>query len=277
MSPFIARPEHGVVWITGASSGIGRALALKLAEEGYKVAVTARSHDKLLALQAEASALAGSIVVLDGDVTNAEDMEHTVAAIEYQHGPIALAVLNAGIYLPARGEDLNHEVFERSFAVNLHGVVNCLVPAVRHMRARGFGQVALVSSVAGYGGLPGGAAYGASKAALINMAESLNFELDRMGIHIQLVTPGYVDTPLTARGNKLDMPQIVSAQHAADAIAAGLKSSCFDISFPKSLVYRAKLLKFLPYSLYFRVLRYFLGGGNKRRPVGPHITAHPAE
>jgi NAD(P)-dependent dehydrogenase (short-subunit alcohol dehydrogenase family) len=261
MSPFIARPEHGVVWITGASSGIGRALALKLAEEGYKVAVTARSHDKLLALQAEASALAGSIVALDGDVTDTEDMEHTVAAIEYQHGPIALAVLNAGVYLPARGEDLNHEVFERSFAVNLHGVVNCLVPAVRHMRARGFGQVALVSSVAGYGGLPGGAAYGASKAALINMAESLNFELDRMGIRIQLITPGYVDTPLTAQ-NKFDMPEIVSAQQAADAIAAGLKSPSFDISFPKSMVYRAKLLKFLPYSLYFKVLRYFLGNGS---------------
>ena len=276
MSPFIARPEHGVVWITGASSGIGRALALKLAEEGYKVAVTARSHDKLLALQAEASALAGSIVVLDGDVTDAEDMEHTVAAIEYQHGPVALAVLNAGIYLPARGEDLNHEVFERSFAVNLHGVVNCLVPAVRHMRARGYGQVALVSSVAGYGGLPGGAAYGGSKAALINMAESLNFELDRMGIHIQLVTPGYVDTPLTAK-NKFDMPDIVSAQQAADAIAAGLKSPSFDINFPKSLVYRAKLLKFLPYSFYFRVLRYFLGSGRKHQSVGPRVTAHPAE
>jgi len=276
MSPFIARPEHGVVWITGASSGIGRALALKLAEEGYKVAVTARSHDKLLALQSEASGLTGSIVVLDGDVTDAKDMEHTVAAIEYQHGPVALAVLNAGIYLPARGEDLNHEVFERSFAVNLHGVINCLVPAVREMRARGYGQIAIVSSVAGYGGLPGSAAYGATKAALINMAESLNFELDRMGIHIQLVTPGYVDTPLTAE-NKFEMPDIVSAQQAADAIAAGLKSPAFDISFPKGMVYRAKLLKFLPYSLYFRVIRYFLGSGRKRQSVGARATPHPAE
>lgn len=276
MSPFIARPEHGVVWITGASSGIGRALALKLAEEGYKVAVTARSHDKLLALQAEAAPLAGSIIVLDGDVTDAEDMEHTVAAIEYQHGPVALAVLNAGIYLPARGEDLNHEVFERSFAVNLHGVVNCLVPAVRHMRARGHGQIAFVSSLAGYGGLPGAAAYGASKAALINMTESLNFELERMGIHVQLVTPGYVDTPLTAN-NKFEMPDILSAQQAADAIAAGLKSSAFDISFPKGMVYRAKLMKLLPYSLYFRMLGYFLGNRHKRRTVGTRATPHPAE
>lgn len=276
MSPFIARPEHGVIWITGASSGIGRALALKLAGEGYKVAVTARRHDKLLELQAEASALSGSIVVLDGDVTNAEDMEHTVAAIEYQHGPLALAVLNAGIFLPARAEDLNHDVFDRSFAVNLHGVVNCLVPAVRHMRARGHGQIAIVSSAAGYGGLPGGAAYGATKAALINMAESLNFDLDRVGIRIQLVTPGFIDTPLTAK-NKFPMPGLMSVGDAADAIAAGLKSPSFEITFPKSLTYKMKLMKLLPYSLYFRLVRRFVSGGRPQQTAGRHPNPRPAE
>ncbi|MGV1833209.1 SDR family NAD(P)-dependent oxidoreductase [Rhizobium rhizogenes] len=276
MSPFIARPEHGVAWITGASSGIGRALALRLAGEGYKVAVTARRHDKLLELQAEASKLSGSIVVLDGDVTSAEDMEHTVAAIEYQHGPLALVVLNAGIYLPARAEDLNHEVFDHSFAVNLHGVVNCLVPAVRHMRARGHGQIAIVSSAAGYGGLPGGAAYGATKAALINMAESLNFDLDRVGIRIQLVTPGFVETPLTAK-NKFPMPGLMSMNDAATAIAAGLKSPSFEITFPKSFTYKMKLMRFLPYSLYFRVVRRITGGRRPRQAPGHHPTPHPAE
>jgi short-subunit dehydrogenase len=108
------------------------------------------------------------------------------------------------------------------------------------------------------------------------MAESLNFELDRMGIHIQLVTPGYVEAPLTAK-NKFAMPGILSANEAADAIAAGLKSPAFDICFPKSLVYRAKLLKLLPYSLYFRVVRYFLGSGAKRRSVDTRATPHPAE
>ncbi|MBB4570660.1 SDR family NAD(P)-dependent oxidoreductase [Rhizobium leucaenae] len=276
MRPFIARPEHGAIWITGASSGIGRALALKLAGEGYKVAVTARRHDKLLELQAEAQGLPGSIIVLDGDVTNAEDMEHTVAAIEYQHGGLALVVLNAGIYLPARGEDLNHDVFDRSFAVNLHGVVNCLVPAVRHMRARGYGQIAIVSSAAGYGGVPAGAAYGATKAALINMAESLNFELDRMGIHIQLVTPGFVDTALTGK-NKFSMPGLISAEDAAKAIAAGLKSPAFEITFPKSFTYRAKLLNFLPYSLYFRIIRRIIDGRRPSRAAGHHPNPHPAE
>ncbi|HEX8046498.1 SDR family NAD(P)-dependent oxidoreductase [Rhizobium sp.] len=275
MNPFIARPEHGVAWITGASSGIGRALALKLAGEGYKVAVTARRHDKLLELQAEASKLSGSIVVLDGDVTNAEDMEHTVAAIEYQHGPLALVVLNAGIYLPARAEDLNHDVFDRSFAVNLHGVVNCLVPAVRHMRARGHGQIAIVSSAAGYGGLPGGAAYGATKAALINMAESLNFDLGRVGIRIQLVAPGFVETPLTAK-NKFPMPGLMSMDDASKAIAAGLKSPSFEITFPKSFTCKMKLMRFLPYSLYFRLVRRIVSGG-KRQSVGARATPHPAE
>lgn len=276
MRPFVARPEHGVVWITGASSGLGRALALKLAGEGYKVAVTARRHDMLVELQAEASELPGSIFVLDGDVTSAEDMEHTVAAIEYQHGLLALLVLNAGVYLPARGEDLNHEVFERSFAINLHGVVNCLVPAVRHMRARGHGQIAIVSSAAGYGGLPGSAAYGATKAALINMAESLNFDLGRLGIRIQLVTPGFIKTPLTAK-NKFPMPGLISAEDAAAAVAAGLKSQNFEISFPKSFTYKIKLMKLLPYGLYFRVIRRVLGVRRSARPAGHHPNPSPAE
>jgi NAD(P)-dependent dehydrogenase (short-subunit alcohol dehydrogenase family) len=190
MQDFVARPEHGIAWISGASSGIGRALALKLAGEGYKVAVTARDHEKLAELQAEANGLSGSIIVLDGDVTNAEDMEHVLASIEYEHGALALAIFNAGVYLPVHAEELKREDFEQSFAVNLQGVVNCLVPAVSHMKAKGQGQIAIVSSVTGYGGLPTGAAYGATKAALINMAESLKFDLDKMGIRIQLINPG---------------------------------------------------------------------------------------
>ena len=182
MRDFIARPEHGIVWISGASSGIGRALALKLAAEGYKVAVTARNHEKLLELQTEAHGLSGSIIVLDGDVTDAADMEHTVAAIEYQHGSLAMAILNAGVNLPVDGAHLKHEDFDRSFAVNLSGVVNCLIPAVRHMRMKGQGQIAIVASATGYGGLPTSAAYGATKAALINMAESLKFDFDKLGI-----------------------------------------------------------------------------------------------
>jgi NAD(P)-dependent dehydrogenase (short-subunit alcohol dehydrogenase family) len=276
MRDFIARPEHGIVWISGASSGIGRALALLLAEEGYKVAVTARNHEKLVDLQTEAAGLSGSIIVLDGDVTNANDMEHTVAAIEYQHGTLAMAILNAGIYVPVDATHLNRDDFERSFAVNLSGVVNCLVPAVRHMKMKGQGQIAIVSSATGFGGLPTSAAYGATKAALINMAESLKFDLDKLGIRVQLVTPGFVDTEAT-KSNRFPMPGIVSAQTAAEEIAAGLKSQAFEISFPKSFTYRLKLLRFLPYNLYFQIVNRFTGWSARPPKAPPHPAAHPAE
>jgi NAD(P)-dependent dehydrogenase (short-subunit alcohol dehydrogenase family) len=276
MRKFTARPEHGIVWISGASSGIGRALALKLADEGYKVAVTARSHEKLAELQAEASGLSGSIVVLDGDVTDAEAMDHVLASIEYQHGALAMAIFNAGVYLPVHAEDLNRADFEKTFAVNLSGVVNCLLPAIRHMKAKGQGQIAIVSSFTGYGGLPTSAAYGASKAALINMAESLKFDLDKLGIHIQLINPGFVDTPST-RKNEFPRPALVSPQEAAEQISAGLKSQSFEITFPKRFTYMLKVLRILPYGAYFWLVNRSTGW--RERPTTDHqsVTPHPAE
>ncbi|WP_018900114.1 SDR family NAD(P)-dependent oxidoreductase [Rhizobium sp. 2MFCol3.1] len=277
MNDFVARPEHGIAWISGASSGIGRALALKLATEGYKVAVTARDHEKLAELQSEANGLAGSIIVLDGDVTNPEDMEHVLASIEYEHGALALAVFNAGVYLPVHAEELRREDFEQSFAVNLQGVVNCLVPAVRHMKHKGQGQIAIVSSVTGYGGLPTGAAYGATKAALINMAESLKFDLDKMGIRIQLINPGFVDTPAT-RKNEFPMPSLVPVDEAAAEIYAGLKSKNFEITFPKRFTYTLKALNLLPYSLYFWLVNRATGWQERPRADGRRpVTPSPAE
>lgn len=277
MNDFVARPEHGIAWISGASSGIGRALALKLASEGYKVAVTARDHEKLAELQSEANGLPGSIIVLDGDVTNPEDMEHVLASIEYEHGALALAVFNAGVYLPVHAEELRREDFEQSFAVNLQGVVNCLVPAVRHMKHKGQGQIAIVSSVTGYGGLPTGAAYGATKAALINMAESLKFDLDKMGIRIQLINPGFVDTPAT-RKNEFPMPSLVPVDEAAAEIYAGLKSKNFEITFPKRFTYTLKALNLLPYSLYFWLVNRATGWQERPRADGRRpVTPSPAE
>ncbi|WP_111561359.1 SDR family NAD(P)-dependent oxidoreductase [Rhizobium sp.] len=277
MNDFVARPEHGIAWISGASSGIGRALALKLASEGYKVAVTARDHEKLAELQSEANGLAGSIIVLDGDVTNPEDMEHVLASIEYEHGALALAVFNAGVYLPVHAEELRREDFEQSFAVNLQGVVNCLVPAVRHMKHKGQGQIAIVSSVTGYGGLPTGAAYGATKAALINMAESLKFDLDKMGIRIQLINPGFVDTPAT-RKNEFPMPSLIPVDEAAAEIYAGLKSKNFEVTFPKRFTYMLKALNLMPYSLYFWLVNRATGWQERPRADGRRpVTPSPAE
>lgn len=262
MSSFIARPEHGLAWITGASSGIGRALALKLVAAGFGVVVTARSHDKLIALQREAAG-PGRIIVLDGDVTDPADMERVIASIEYDHGTLALVVLNAGVFKPVHGEDLHLEDFQQTFSVNLNGVVNCLLPAIRHMKGRGQGQIAIVSSVTGYGGLPTSGAYGATKAALINMAESLKFDLDKQGIRIQVVNPGFVDTPAT-KDNAFPMPALVSPDEAAGAIVAGLQGSGFEITFPKRFTYLLKFINILPYWVYFPLINAATGW--KKRP-----------
>ncbi|MBB3591489.1 NAD(P)-dependent dehydrogenase (short-subunit alcohol dehydrogenase family) [Rhizobium sp. BK529] len=277
MRNFIARPEHGIVWISGASSGIGRALALKLAGEGYRVAATARNHAKLVELQVEAAGLPGSIIVLDGDVTDAEDMEHVMASIEYEQGALAMAILCAGVFRPVHGEDLNRADFEQTFAVNLSGVVNCLLPAISHMKAKGQGQIAIVSSATGYTGLPTSAAYGATKAALINMAESLKFDLDKIGIRIQLINPGFIDTP-AIRKNGFPMPALISPETAAERIAAGLKSQAFEIAFPRRFTYVLKLLRILPYGLYFAMVNRFTGWRDRPLNTGHRtVTAHPAE
>ncbi|MDX3924781.1 MAG: SDR family NAD(P)-dependent oxidoreductase [Shinella sp.] len=265
MMHYIAQPDHGLAWVTGASSGIGRALAKRLAREGYGVVVTARDFDRLLELQQEVSATgsSGRIIVLDGDVTDPRDMERVISSIEYDHGRIALAVLNAGVQIPVDGSDLHRADFEKSFAVNLAGVVNCLLPVVDHMKSHGHGQIAIVSAAAGYGGMPSNAAYGASKAALINLAESLKFDLDGLGIRVQLVNPGFVDTPAVAE-SAFAMPALITPHDAAVRIAAGLKSTRFEISFPRRFTYALKALRLLPYALYFPLTAWM--AGHKARP-----------
>ncbi|MDZ7602785.1 MAG: SDR family NAD(P)-dependent oxidoreductase, partial [Hoeflea sp.] len=182
MTTYTARPADGAVWITGASSGIGRALAMTLAQEGYTVHATARGEEALAKLVQDAGGLKGRIIAAPGDVSDTEAMAGIAARIDAEGQGLALAVFNAGIYLPVYGETLKVSDFDKSFAVNLSGVVNCLVPALARMKARGRGQLAIVSSVTGYGGMPTSAAYGATKAALINMAESLKFDLDKFGV-----------------------------------------------------------------------------------------------
>lgn len=263
MSDYIATPKDGVAWITGASSGIGRALAMRLARDGWKVAVTARSQDTLEAMAEEAGPLPGSIMAFPGDVTDAREMETVVEAVERALGPLVLGVLNAGVYLPVKGDDLDVRDFKKSIDVNLSGTVNCIVPLSRWMKESGKGQIAIVSSVAGYAGLPTSAAYGATKAGLINMAESLKFDFDRMGIRLQVIAPGFVDTPATAK-NPFPMPHLVSVEEAAERIAEGLKTGTFEITFPKRFTCQLKLLRMLPYRLYFAIVAKSTGWSKKK-------------
>jgi NAD(P)-dependent dehydrogenase (short-subunit alcohol dehydrogenase family) len=276
MPLYRANPRDGVAWITGASTGIGRALALRLAVEGYTVAATARSEENLASLAKDASGLAGRVVPFPGDVTDEAAMAVLVKRIEVEAGSIVLAVFSAGTYLATRGERLHLPNFSNTFELNLLGVVNCLVPLTERMRERGRGQVAFVASVTGYFGWPSAAAYGASKAALNNMAEALKFDFDKMNIRIQVINPGFIDTPLTQK-NSFRMPALMPVNRAAERLAAALRSGGFECSFPRRFTLLLKVLRLLPQPLRFAFINR-VTGWNKRplatakRPAGDRET-----
>lgn len=258
MSLYRASPSDGIAWITGASSGIGRQLALDLARAGYTVAATARSADRLDTLSGEAAALGGRILAFPCDVTDRQAMARTVAAIVSSAGPVALAVFNAGGYIPVRAHRLEAAAFDETFDTNFFGVVNGLIPVIEAMKSRGRGQIAVVGSVTAYGGLPTSAAYGATKAALDNMAASLKFDLDHMNIRIQIVNPGFVETPLTAK-NRFAMPALMPVGKASARIVQGLKSGGFEIVFPRRLAWPLKFVNALPRAVYFPLLSRVMG------------------
>jgi NAD(P)-dependent dehydrogenase (short-subunit alcohol dehydrogenase family) len=264
MPLYRADPRDGVAWVTGASTGIGRALALRLASQGYVVAATARSTDHLASLVEEAAALPGSIIAFPGDVTDEAGVAALVGRIEEEAGVIVLAVFSAGTYLATRGERLYGPNFANTFQLNLMGVVNCLVPLVERMREHGRGQVALVASVTGYFGWPSTAAYGASKAALNNMAESLKFDFDRMNIRIQVINPGFIDTPLTQK-NSFRMPALMPVDKAAERLARALSHGGFEASFPRRFTWLVKTLRVLPQPLRFAFINWVTGWG--KRPL----------
>jgi NAD(P)-dependent dehydrogenase (short-subunit alcohol dehydrogenase family) len=255
-----ASPNDGLAWITGASTGIGRALSLDLARDGYLVVLTARSADKLESLKSEIVALGGKAVTAVGDVTDEKAMAELVDRIEIEHGAIALAVFNAGNYWPTDGTRLDIEAFRKTYDINVFGVLNGLVPLVERYKRRGRGHAVIVSSVSGYAGLPKAAAYASSKAAMINMAECLKFDFDKMGLGIQVVNPGFIDTPLTEK-NDFPMPFLMPVEKASRRLADGLKSQSFEITFPRRFTFMLKLICKLPYPLYFWLVGRSTGAG----------------
>lgn len=247
-----APPSSGCVWITGASTGIGREVALRFARAGWTVAMTARRRELLDDLAAT-PALAGRLVAYPCDVTDPAAMAGVVGRIEAECGPVRIALLNAGTYAFERMEEMEAGRFRSVIDTNLMGVVHGLVPLLTAMRTRRSGQIAIVASVAGYLGLPGSLAYGASKAALINLAEALAMEATPWGIRVQVINPGFVETPLTA-SNRFPMPFLMPVGRAADHILRGLSSSRFEIAFPWPMVALLKVVRRLPYRLSFALL-----------------------
>ncbi len=240
-------------WITGAGSGIGRALALALAKQAVVVAASAPSGTELEGLAAESGN--GGILPAPLDVTDrAAVAAAAAAAIRVFRGPPDLAVLNAGTFAPMPAAAFDAERFRAQIEVNLMGTVHMLEALLPAYLAARRGQIAIVASVAGYRGLPTAAAYGATKAALINLAESLKFDLDRAGVKLQIVNPGFVKTPPTGRDD-FEMPFPMPVEAAAKRVIAGMQSSRFEITFPRRLTWRLKLLRVLPYRAYFAITR----------------------
>jgi len=235
-------------WVTGASTGIGRELALKLAADGLRVAVSARSSEKL----EELARTQANILSFPLDVTARADVATVHQRIVGAIGPIDLAILNAGVWHPMNAAEYDATRVAQSMSVNYIGIANALEPLIPAMIAAGKGQIALVASVAGYRGLPKAAAYAPSKAAVISLAEVLRLELQRQGIVISLVNPGFVETPMTAV-NAFPMPYIIKPEDAADRILRGLARGKYEIAFPWPLVAMLKLLRLMPNSLYLRI------------------------
>ena len=243
------RPSDGVVWITGASSGIGAAVGLEMAERGWKVAISARSSKKLDKI----AALHSNIKAFACDVTDREGMSKTAQEIEAEFGSLAMIIANAGIYLPTRFPEFDVSVFDDSFDVNLTGTINMIAAAYPFMISREKGQIVLVSSVAGYNGLPTSAAYGATKAALLNMGEAMSVDLAKYGLSVNMVAPGFIDTPATQK-NTFYMPALMDVRKAATAMVDGLEKNRTRITFPKRFTFWLRLLTFLPRQLYVRLL-----------------------
>ncbi|MEI7609816.1 MAG: SDR family NAD(P)-dependent oxidoreductase [Rhodospirillaceae bacterium] len=247
-----ASPSQGCAWVTGASSGIGAAVALRLARDGWTVAASARRLPQLQELAGMATG--GKIVPMPHDVTDTAAVTRCVAEIEHRLGPIALAVLNAGTYRADSAETFSAQAVREMIELNFMGTVHGLGALLPRMIERGRGRIAVVSSSAGFCGLPRAAGYGATKAALITLCESLKFDLDPLGVAIQVVTPGFVRTPLTDL-NDFPMPFIIDADAAADRLVAGLYQDVFEITFPRRFTGLIKLLRWLPYCLYFPLVR----------------------
>lgn len=243
---------HGKhVWIIGASSGIGRALASTLAARGARLALSARRSDELDSLVAT---LGNKHRAFTLDVSDAAVFAATAAAIKHHFGTIDYVIMLAGIYTPTSIAKMDIADAHNIVTVNLMGSLNCLHAVLPHLRAQGHGQIALCASVAGYRGLPNAQPYAATKAAVINLAETASIEESKNGIDVRVISPGFVRTPMTDKNN-FYMPMMITPEAAADAIAQGLLSSSFEIHFPKRFTLLMKLLQFLPNALYLRLAR----------------------
>jgi len=239
------------IWITGASTGIGKALALKFAHEGWQVAASARRENLLQDLNKNNP----NIHAFPLDVKDEIKSQKIFQDIINKFQTLDICVFCTGIHDPESEKKLNAEKIREIMETNFFGTVNCIMAVNAYFRERKNGHISIVSSVAGYRGFPAASGYCASKAALTSLAESLFFDFKRYNVRISLVSPGFIKTPLTDK-NKFPMPMIKSPEYAAEKMFIGLtKKNTFEIHFPKTFTIIVKLLKIMPNWLFFFLVR----------------------
>ena len=242
--------EKKVIWITGASSGIGKALAIKFAENGWVVAASARRENLLNELKN----INQNIFSFPLDVTKIDKCKITAQNILDQLGKIDICVFGTGMHDPKSEKKFNLDSIRKIMEVNYFGTMNSINAIYEYFSEKKNGQISIISSVAGYRGLPAAGAYCASKSALTSFAESLNFDMKTKNVRVSLISPGFIKTPMTDQ-NEFPMPMIKSPEFAANEIYKGLtKNKGFEIHFPKTFTYFLKFLQMLPSSLYFKLV-----------------------
>ncbi len=237
------------IWITGASSGIGEALAKKFAQEGWQVAVSARRENLLRDLNKHNS----NIHSFPLDVTDGDKTIQVFGDIIKKLESIDVCVFCTGIHDPQSEKKINIKSIRLIMEVNFFGTLNCINAVNNYFKERQSGHISIVSSVAAYRGLPAASGYCASKSALTSLAESLYFDFKRYNVRVSVVSPGFIRTPMTDQNN-FPMPLIKSTEFAAEQMFKGLtKNNSFEIHFPKLFTYFMKTLKILPNWFYFKI------------------------
>jgi len=242
------------VWVIGASTGIGAATARRLLSAGARVAISARQVDRLSEIaNGHANARVEPL-----DFTDSAQIAAAWQRIRAAWGGADLVLIVAGTHAEIRAWELTEQNAMALLETNLHGVIKSTAVVLPALLVQGKGALGIVSSVAGYRGLPKALIYGASKAALINFTETLYLDLHPKGLGVYLINPGFVKTPLTDR-NEFRMPHLITAEEAATAIVAGLRAGEFEIDFPKAFTRQLKCLRILPYRWYFALIRRATG------------------
>ena len=242
--------EKKVIWITGASSGIGKAVAIKFAENGWTVAASARRENLLNELKQ----INKNIHSFPLDVTDIDKCKIVATNIINKFKNIDICLFGTGMHDPKSEKKFNLDKIRQIMEVNYFGTMNSINSIYEYFSEKKNGQISIISSVAGYRGLPAAGAYCASKAALTSFAESLNFDMQMKNVRVSLVSPGFIKTPMTDQ-NDFPMPMIKSPEFAANEIFKGLTvKKGFEIHFPKAFTYFLKFLQILPSSLYFKLV-----------------------